>query len=305
MKASIFHTSRHVASGEVIDATARCPICLDAGPREAVAPLQADPAITLLRCGHCRGLSASHMPAAETLDKYYAGYYHEGDEQHTFHRMEGFVMHIARRLELPKTDVLRILDFGGGDGALGRGIAERLLAKGVAERAVISVVDYHQAGVAAGGGITVEYHRELAEVREPQSLVLASAVLEHIPDMHGALSALFALVAPGGWFYARTPYMTPFRRVLQGFDLTYPAHVHDLGPSFWNRIADTFNLNMHVVVSAPSPVETAFAKAPVRTAVSHLCKAVAHLEHALAPQKRDYCWEWVGGWEVLLRSAAR
>jgi len=303
MKASIFHTSRHVASNEVIDATARCPICHDAGPRDVVLPLQANPAISLLRCRRCRGLSASHMPTVETLAKYYAEYYHEGDEQHTFHRMDALVTHITRRLELPETDVLRILDFGGGDGALGRGIAEKLLAKSSAERAIVSVVDYHQAGVSAGGGITVEYHRELAEVREPQSLVLASAVLEHIPDMHNALATLFGLVAPGGWFYARTPYMTPFRRVLKGFDLTYPAHVHDLGPSFWNRIAETFSLNMQVVASAPSPVETAFTKAPVRTAVSHLCKAVAHIEHALAPQKRDYCWEFVGGWEVLLRAA--
>lgn len=94
--------------------------------------------------------------------------------------------------------------------------------------------------------------------------------------------------------------MTPFRRVLKGFDLTYPAHVHDLGPSFWNRVTDTFNLGAQVIFSQPSPVETAFAKAPVRTAVSYLCKAVAHFEHALVPRKRDYRWEFVGGWEVLL-----
>jgi len=60
-----------------------------------------------------------------------------------------------------------------------------------------------------------------------------------------------------------------------------------------------------VIFSGPSPVETAFARAPIRTAVSHLCKAVARLEHALAPRKRDYRWEWVGGWEALLQMHAR
>lgn len=241
------------------------------------------------------------MPTAETLDRYYVDYYREGEERHTFHEMAKLAAHIISRLELPETDLLRILDFGGGDGALGRGIAEYLLKKGAVKRAVVSVVDYNQTGVAGSGGITVEYHRELAEVRERQALVLASAVLEHIPDVHGALTTLLELTEPGGYFYARTPYMTPFRRILRGFDLTYPAHVHDLGPSFWNRIADTFVLKARVIFSEPSPVETAFTQAPIRTAVSRLCKAVAHVEHALAPRKRDYRWEWVGGWEVLMQ----
>jgi len=303
MRASIFQTSWHVAPDEVTDATAHCPICFAAEPREAMVPLQQNPAVNLLRCNHCRGLSASHMPTPETLDRFYAQYYREGEEQHTFHGITRLSSHIARCLQIPKADTFRILDFGGGDGSLGRGIAEFLLAQRVARRAVVTIVDYQQAESASGDGITVEYHRELADVREPQTLVLASAVLEHIPELHDTLANLFGLTAPGGYFYARTPYMMPFSRLLKGFDLTYPAHVHDLGPSFWNRVTDTFSFNARTVFSLPSPVETTFARAPIRTAVSHLCKAVAHCEHALAPRKRDYRWEWVGGWEVLLQSS--
>jgi len=301
MKASIFHTSRHLTSREVTDATACCPICLYKGQREAVAPLQQHPAIVLLRCPRCRGISASYMPAAEILRRYYAEYYREGDERHTFHQIEKLVAHITGLFDLPIIDVVRILDFGGGDGELGRGIAEHMLRQRAAQRAIVTVVDFHQTGMAGSGNITIEHYRELSGVTELQTLILASAVLEHIPDLHGTLTVLNGMIEPGGYFYARTPYMTPFRRVLKSFDLTYPAHVHDLGPSFWNRFVETFTLDARMLFSQPSPVETSFARAPFRTAISHLCKTVAGLELALSPRKRDYCWEWVGGWEVLMR----
>jgi hypothetical protein len=126
-------------------------------------------------------------------------------------------------------------------------------------------------------------------------------VLEHVPEMHAAARGLFDRVAPGGFFYARTPWLAPIARVLPKLDLTFPAHVHDLGAGFWDRVVDTFALDATLVRSAPSPVEDSFAERSARALAAALLKLPARLESALGGPRGRRRWTWTGGWEAILR----
>ena len=42
-------------------------------------------------------------------------------------------------------------------------------------------------------------------------LVIASAIIEHLPNAREVLLALFDAVGPSGCFYARTPSIVPFK----------------------------------------------------------------------------------------------
>jgi hypothetical protein len=68
--------------------------------------------------------------------------------------------------------------------------------------------------------------------------------------------------------------------------MTYPYHVHDMGGGFWNRIRDTFGLNGEVVISGPSPIETALLEHPVRTVAAMVLKVPARVERIVGTSKK-------------------
>jgi SAM-dependent methyltransferase len=130
-------------------------------------------------------------------------------------------------------------------------------------------------------------------------LVLASAVLEHIPGARHELRRLLAALRPGGVLYARTPAVAPLLKWLQALhvscDFTFPAHVHDLGPSFWSRILSHLELpatEYRIRRSGPSPVETSLRRNPGRTVAAWLLKAPGRVLAGRYP----FC----GGWEVFV-----
>ena len=109
---------------------------------------------------------------------------------------------------------------GGGSGSLARRVADWLLRQHSAKQVSIDVVDYERPGEYATSEVTLSGFHQLDEVNGQYDLAIASAILEHIPDVHAVMSRLFALVAPGGFFYARTPFMLPLARLVRGLDLT-------------------------------------------------------------------------------------
>ena len=110
------------------------------------------------------------------------------------------------------------------------------------------------------------------------------------------MQRLFALIADGGYFYARTPYVVPLTRLMPRLDLTYPGHVHDMGMDFWDKVTDAFDFPGVQIESRPSLVETSFTQAPARTFAAYALKAPARIVRS---------WPFVGGWEVVLRRENR
>lgn len=299
---------RHLAPADLIDRTSECPVCGGRAPRPAVFRLQTAPDIHMLACRACGAASASHMPTAAYLERYYASYYRaeEQNQQVTFAEPERFARHILRGTGSRRWgELVRILDFGGGDGTLALALADRLLAErseGFERRVEIRLMDFPAPRAAADPRVRISHRRPDQPVEGAHELVLASGVLEHVPEVRPLLSALFAALAPGGFLYARTPYGLPFTRLFPDLDLTYPGHVHDMGHRFWSRVVETFGWPARCLASRPSLVESSLRRQPLRTAAAYMFKLPARIEGLLSPASRiERTWTLVGGWEAVLQ----
>lgn len=279
-----------------------CPLCEGSGSRRAVLRLQDEPRVELLACDRCGGCSADRMPTGEFL----ASLYDPSRYSSSLVSASALTTRCARALLCearfaPDRD-LAILDYGGSDGALSRELRRQLLAAGHAGRVESTVVDLYPRDDTPHQRFVTPEHFAKSETRF--DLLVASAVLEHIPRPGPVIAALLAHAAPDAVLYARTPWDAPLHRCVPGYRIKWPRHLHDLGPGFWDRFLEVFSVNGSTIFSRPSIVETCFAQAPLRTLLAHLLKAPAHLENAwLRPGLgyRGRAWRFVGGWEVAIR----
>jgi len=288
---------------QTYDAGDCCPVCLSLARRSAVYEVQQDPLVVMLRCPDCEACSASRMPKPEALETYYRSYYLDSDRRVTMGSPTRFANHLLRFMpDLMRRPTLRVLDFGGGDGSLALAIVRRVRV--LANRQIpasIEIVDYETPVRVDAETITITRRNNLSDISGPYDLILASAILEHIPDTHESISRLLDAATAGTFMYARTPYVLPFARLFRRLDVGYPAHVHDMGSAFWGKFIGTFRAPADLARSAPSFVETTFSQAPLRTALAHLLKCPAHLEVLFGGPGSVPLWKWVAGWETVIR----
>jgi len=202
--------------------------------------------------------------------------------------------------EIPIKPHMRILDFGGGRGDLGMNLA-RLMRDGGANTVDVTLVDLNTASWPDEQGITFCWFSDLGELEDVFDVVIASVILEHIPALHPIVQLLLDRIAPGGLFYARTPYRLPLQRLLGGLSMYFPMHVHDLGPSFWNRVPDRYRVALEIVASRPAIVEARLSGRHVEAVIATLLKLPARIERWARRNPKDFMWNLVGGWEVLFR----
>ena len=303
MKSTLYHRSEHLSEDALLPQEHHCPICGFEGTRSKLMLIQQDPDIDLLSCPSCHGASASRIPSQKALDAYYNKYYDDREDTFTIAGSTRFARHVLSAAELPVLSGARkILDFGGGDGSLAVAIARQLQNLGE-ESIDITTVDYQPCTKITDPGIDIRRVGELSEADGRYDLVLASAILEHLPDPLKTLQGLLQCLRPGGIFYARTPYVAPLR-YLGRVDLCYPGHLHDMGADFWNEIMTRMDTPLELLISRPSLVETSFNTTPLRTLAAWLLKAPAHLEIRLRGVGSSLHWHFVGGWEVVVRKNA-
>lgn len=301
-----YHRSQHLSEAALLPENAFCPWC-GSRDRAPLARLQERPQVDLLECGGCHACSASRMPTEATLASYYGSYYDDEQYQRTAgvkvtigdpRRMgRGLARWMKSRVE---GHAIRILDFGGGDGTVAAMAAAELLRGGLISQAHVTVVDYNdETAPAPDPRIGIEHFRELDPVAGRQfDVVMASAVVEHIPEGRAAVDRLLELVRPSGVFYARTPQMAAFVRLANRMglrlDFTFPGHVHDLGQRFWEGLfrSPALAARFGIVLSKPSLVEACFREAPFRAMMAHACKLPWYL--------LGRRWRFVGGWEIVV-----
>lgn len=304
MRSTVFHRSAHLEDHEMYGLSAECPFCASSD-RVPIMILQASPEVLLLNCASCHASSASRMPIPEALDSYYGQYYDDSlKKKVTADTPSRIAAHIFGHSKAHKVDPasseIAMLDYGGGDGSISTEIANMMLADGV-QKVSISLLDYDQSLKECDEGIMqIIRPADLDEVQDGvMDIVVASAVIEHIPDPKKVLIKLLSSLKVGGVFYARTPYVYPLMKIAQAinfqFDFTYPAHVHDLGAKFWNGMIENLSIEgkFQMTRSAPSIVETSFDQHLLRTLAAYTLKMPGYVF------KENY--GLVGGWEVFIR----
>jgi SAM-dependent methyltransferase len=246
------------------------------------------------------------MPTPVALACYYDEYYNDAQyvksgERVTIGDSQYMGRSVARWMRgRDSNGELKVLDFGGGDGTVAATAMQELLNQGYIESGQITVVDYNNTIACSSDSRMIISHAPPLKNLPTRDfhVVLASAVIEHIPDGRATLNELLNLVAPGGAFYARTPQVASFVRLSRQigirWDFTFPGHVHDLGQRFWEELfsAPAMAKDFEIVISKPSLVEAKFADAPMRALMAYLCK----LPWYVLRQR----WGFVGGWEITV-----
>ncbi len=245
MRTTVFHKTKHLDEHDLLPLENTCPFCASSD-RKQIALVQTGPNVSLLQCERCFAVSASRFPSSNALSEYYETYYDGRNEQVTVDNPARIALHIFQYIkprlspELIHQPVFHIVDFGGGDGSISIQLAQKLLDFGI-KKVNIMLVDYvtHHAKI-ENENISITRVESLDDMKSRNiSIVIASAVLEHIPTPISSLRKLLEVIRSEGFFYARTPYVMPLIRMSRTlglhFDFTFPAHLHDLGSDFWNQ----------------------------------------------------------------------
>jgi 2-polyprenyl-3-methyl-5-hydroxy-6-metoxy-1,4-benzoquinol methylase len=299
MQPTLAHKTKHLVEHQLLPPDKFCPFC-SSFDRVHVAVLQNDPDIFLLFCRNCHASSASRMPTQETLFEYYSSYYNESDRQVTIALPDKLANHIFRTSQYYVTKgAINILDFGGGNGEISVRLSQKFIAAGI-EKVNISLIEYSPKIIQHDdNNIKINHYVNLSQIENQKyELVIASAIIEHIPSPVQDVTTMLNALQRRGIFYARTPYILPLMKICKllglKFDFTYPAHVHDLGPQFWNRIFITLPLKgeYKIIKSNPSIVSTSFRNNFARTLIAYLLKTPWYIF------KNSY--NLIGGWEVFL-----
>lgn len=305
---SSLNPTRHLTDGQLAPVIANCPICnapVQTGQTRKQIVLQENPRVTLVECSNCRAVSASRMPTDAYLRTYYASYY---DEFHdaprvAFRDIRRFANHVVSgAMPFRTLNTIRLLDYGGGDGRIALDVGNILREHTGAQTAEVDCFDLSGTAPALSphSRITIRAcSRPNDLVGRRYHVIIASAVFEHIPHPRPVMKALLSALEHGGWLYARTPYIAPVLMLANmlgiRFPFGFPAHLHDLGPAFWNQCLTILGMDTtHALIcSRPSIIETSLKDYPVRTILAWCLKQPWRLLR--------YRWPLVGGWEVWIR----
>ena len=172
--------------------------CLVCHAREPIAALLVDSGHVLHRCPACRTCFYADrtMPDYELEEA--VGFY-----QQLYLEQNGSIHHVTRFLFMVDDEAIdSVLDVGCGFG-FGVDLARRALGW----RAVgIDPSHYAREGAALlGADIRKDYLTAETELGEPFGLVVASEVIEHVPDPNGFLQVLRRWLRPGGTLVMTTP----------------------------------------------------------------------------------------------------
>jgi SAM-dependent methyltransferase len=300
-----YHRTKHLGEDDLLPLSAGCPWC-GGSQRKSLVDLQSEPNVSLLECHSCHAVSESRMPTPAALAHYYGQYYDDAQYDRSGEKVTiGDSLHMGRSLARwmqgrDSNGHLIVLDFGGGDGTVAAVAVQELLNQGHIKSGQITVVDYNNMIVSSNDPRIVIVHAPTLAYLTARKfhVVMASAVIEHIPDGRATLDELLSLVAPGGAFYARTPQVASFVRLSRyigiRWDFTFPGHVHDLGQRFWEGLFSRPSMakDFGIVLSKPSLVEARLADAPMRAMMAYLFKLPWYL------LRRH--WGFVGGWEITV-----
>ncbi|MGB1206131.1 MAG: methyltransferase domain-containing protein [Chitinophagales bacterium] len=296
----IYNKVIHLKEEELEKAFKKCPFC-DSEKSKTIGIVQESPLVKALVCKSCHLGYADRQPFQSILDEYYINYFDA--TRNTTIKKELLIKHLIAACSIvnQEYEVFNILDFGGGDGSIGYGLAQHILANNKIEKINIYVIDPNFIAIENNNAKISIYNSPSIEAipsDEKANFVIASAILEHVKGPRKIITQLFDVMQPSAMFYARTPYIFPFKSLFKkvGINLSiqYPGHLFDMGNKFWSSILNTMKQEneLQILVSRTSLVETSIEEGFFKWLVSHSFKM---------PSKfLNNHYHFVGGWEVVI-----
>jgi SAM-dependent methyltransferase len=293
-----FNKTVHLEESELDNCFDKCPNC-SSKKYKKIGIVQETPLVNALVCKNCHIGYADRQPTLEALDEYYANYYGTINRNTTI-KKELLINHLSKHVINSEVhEEYNLLDFGGGDGSISHGLAEHILKFNKISIYVIdpNFVKFNN----FNKNITIHNLPSIESIpnSEKVDFVIASAILEHVKDPRKIILQLFDVMKPSAKFYARTPYIFPFKSLFNSFgiDLTmdYPGHLFDMGNKFWNSTLSTLNKenDFQILISRTSLVETNIKENFFDWLISHAFKLPSKI------LKNHY--NFVGGWEVFIK----
>lgn len=279
----------------------RCPVCGAAEIGKPITRLQHEPKVDLVRCNRCLAGFAERMPNdAYLADLYDPAKYHSAMTSNAALTARCSAAIVAK-FPMGNRQQIRVLDYGGGNGDLAQRILLDLRAQSPTVECRATVVDIHPRE--DDGDVSFISVDQFFQTDERYDLVIASAVLEHVPQVADVIQRLFRVGGPQSLFYARAPFEAPLAKLAPGFRLRWPRHVHDFSPEFWEHLGDWIEVETSMIASRTSLVESTLQTRLFHTVAAHVLKAPSRIETALIKPVLGYSgafWRLVGGWEVFM-----
>jgi SAM-dependent methyltransferase len=268
-----------------------CPTCDESERKtlftqrfESLADVSLMQGYDVVACGRCGLVYADHIPPSESFERYYAEaskyeYSHRNGEQHTAERQR--LALLAGRIAKLAPLSARLLDVGCSTGEL----LVALRAHGFSNLTGLDPSEACVRYARAKHGLEVIHQALGAKPVDtpPFEVIVLSAVLEHVPDLHTFLDFVDQWLTPDGVLIVEVPDAETFAK---GFNAPYqefsvehinffsaPALDNLLGLHCYSRVAkyqDLCNVGGNLTASVLTAMyrHSAETKDPVREAVS-------------------------------------
>lgn len=82
--------------------------------------------------------------------------------------------------------------------------------------------------------LAFEHIDSFQENKRKFDLVLASAVLEHLPNFISVKEKLISKVNLNRYFYCRTPWEFELSKIIKFYKVKWLRHLYDIGGDYWS-----------------------------------------------------------------------
>lgn len=275
-----------------------CPDC-NHNIQDDYLILQNNPQVKMVKCEKCKLSYANKMPSQTFLDKLYEPSIYKANLTSNKKNTQFLAKKIFNKIKFTKNKI-KILDFGGGNGSLSIELISLFEEINISAHSL--VVDVYNS--CSYKNVSFQHVNEFRKNQQKFDIVLASAVLEHLPNFVTITDLLLNKLNNYGYFYCRTPWEYEISKTFRFYKIKWPRHLYDIGGDYWvNFFKKKEDFVMIVNETSNSEISTNHI---FKYFIAKLLKSISHIEKFLFRGK-DYHqpkWPYVGGWDIIVRKNA-